>query len=481
MRFLLDGRLREVSGIDPTTTVLQWLRGAERRCGTKEGCAEGDCGACTVVLGDLDAAGAVRLRAVNACLLLLPALDGKALFTVESLRAPDGALHPVQRALVECHGSQCGFCTPGFVMSLYALFETEREPPGRRRIDEVLAGNLCRCTGYRPIVEAVRQAYARGTRDGAAGRAALAQALAELARREALDLQHAGKRWLAPRTVEELAQFLEAHPEAQLVAGATDLGLWVTKEHRPLPLLVSVAEVAELHRVEETAEGLELGAAATYAEAAGPLTALFPELGELLRRLGSTQIRNAGTLGGNIANASPVGDMPPVLLALDATLVLRQGEAQREVPLSAFFLGYRRTALRPGELLERIRIPRPPAGRIFRAYKVSKRLDQDISAVCGAFAVELDGAGLVRVARVAFGGMAAVPLRVAAAEAAFTGRPFGEAAVEAAAAAIQAELTPISDMRASAAYRLLVAGNLLRKFWLETGGAPARRPAEVSP
>lgn len=477
MRFVLDGRVRSVPDVDPTTTVLQWLRGAERRCGTKEGCAEGDCGACTVVLGELDG-DAVRLRAVNACLLFLPALDGKALWTVESLRAEDGALHPVQRALVECHGSQCGFCTPGFVMSMFALYEGEREPPSRRRIDEALAGNLCRCTGYRPIVEAVQEAYRTGTRRGADERRALAEALRGLRRGDTLDLSHAGKRWIAPRTLDELAAFLAEHPAARLVAGATDLGLLVTKEHRDLELLVSVAGVPELHEIRETATHLELGAAATYADALAPLAAYHPALGALVRRIASTQIRNVATVGGNLANASPVGDMPPALLALDASLVLRRGPERRELPLSSFFMGYRKTALRPGELVERIRIPRGAPGRLFAAYKLAKRFDQDIAGVSGAFAIELDG-GRVRSARVAFGGMAAVPIRATGVEEILAGRPWTEATIEAAVARLQAELSPISDLRASAAYRRLAAGNLLRKLWIESTSPPARTQVRV--
>ena len=481
LQFILDGQVRSVGAIDPTTTVLQWLRGAERRCGTKEGCAEGDCGACTVVLGELagDPPEGVRLRAVNACLLLLPALDGKALFTVESLQAQGPALHPVQQALVDCHGSQCGFCTPGFVMSAFALYESERAPPSRQRIDEVLAGNLCRCTGYRPIVDAVRQAYAAGTGAGADARTALAAALRGLAGGEPLDLAHGGKRFVAPRTLPALASFLVDHPGALLVAGGTDLGLWVTKEHRDLPLVVSVNEVPELRAIQATEVGLTLGAAVTYTDALPALSAYHADLGALVRRIGSTQIRNAGTLGGNLANASPIGDTPPALLALDATVTLRRGAEERELPLSTFFAGYRKTALRPGELLTRIHLPRGAPGRLFRVYKVSKRFDQDISAVCGAFALELE-AGRVRSARVAYGGMAAVPVRSAAAEAALTGRPFDEATVEAAAAAVEAELSPISDMRASAAYRRRVAGNLLRKLWLESeGDAGAARPRPV--
>jgi xanthine dehydrogenase small subunit len=481
VRFVLDGQIREVGGIDPTTTVLQWLRGAERRCGTKEGCAEGDCGACTVVLGERAEGGeGVRLRAVNACLLLLPQLDGKALFTVESVRPRGGALHPVQQALVDCHGSQCGFCTPGFVMSAFALYESERSPPSRQRIDEVLAGNLCRCTGYRPIVDSVRQAYACGTGDGHADRRALSAALSGLAGDAPLDLAHGGKRFVAPRTLEALADFVAAHPHALLLAGGTDLGLLVTKEHRDLPLLVSVNEVPELREVRAGEAALTLGAAVTYTDALPALAALHPDLGALVRRIGSTQVRNLGTLGGNLANASPIGDTPPALLALDATLELRRGAERRELPLSSFFVGYRKTALRPGELLTGIRIPRSPPGRVFRVYKVSKRFDQDIAAVCGAFALDLDEGGRVRQARVAYGGMAAVPVRVPAAEAALTGHVLGEAAVEAAAGAVEAELAPISDMRASAAYRRRVAGNLLRKLWVETA-EPARGIAEVTP
>ncbi|HET6411047.1 MAG TPA: xanthine dehydrogenase small subunit [Anaeromyxobacter sp.] len=471
VRFILDGRERSVSDLDPTTTVLQWLRGSEGRFGTKEGCAEGDCGACTVVLGELRS-GEVRLRAVNACLLLLPALDGKALFTVESL-ARKGVLHPVQRALVECHGSQCGFCTPGFVMSIFAFYESEREAPTRRRIDEVLSGNLCRCTGYRPIVEAVRAAYLLGRREGEDARGALAKALRGLSGEEELDLSYGGKRYLAPRSLDALASFLEDHPGAHVVAGATDLGLLLTKEHRDLELVVSVGSVPELCAIRETESHLEIGAAVTYTDALEPLAALEPTLGELVRRIGSTQIRNVATVCGNLANASPVGDMAPALLALEASVVLRRGKRRRELPLSSFFQGYRRTAREPGELLEQVRIPRAAAHRLFRVYKVSKRFDQDISSVCGAFAVEVDG-GRIRAARVAFGGMAAVPLRALSAEAALVGRPLGEGAALAAAAALTAELSPLSDMRASAGYRRLVAGNLLRRFVHEAAGSPGQ-------
>jgi xanthine dehydrogenase small subunit len=476
VRFVLDGRVRELTGVDPCMTVLQWLRGVERRCGTKEGCAEGDCGACTVVLGELRE-GRVRLLPVNACILFLPTLDGKALFTVESLRQGD-QLHPVQEALVECHGSQCGFCTPGFVMSLYALYEGG-QVPSRRHIDDALAGNLCRCTGYRPIADAARRAYELGRTTGAAARDDLASQLRSIARQDTLSLEHDGRRFFAPRTADALAELCERHPGANLLAGGTDVGLWVTKAHRELEVLISVGAVTELADVSVNGGHIEIGAAATLSDAHEVLAEHYPDLGELIRRFGSPQIRNAGTVAGNVANASPIGDLPPALLALDASAVLRRGGVRREVPLDAFFVGYRKTVLQPGEFLERIRLPVRSAGRQFRAYKVSKRFDQDISAVCGAFSIELDG-GRVRDVRLAYGGMAEIPKRARACEAAITGRPWSEATVSAALSRLDADLSPISDMRASAGYRHLVARNLLRKFQLETSGrgdATRVRPA----
>ena len=477
IRFILDGKVKELAGVDPTLTVLRWLREVERRTGTKEGCAEGDCGACTVVLGELRG-GAVRYRAVNACLIFVPALDGKALITVEDVRGADGGLHPVQRAMVECHASQCGFCTPGFVMSLVALYESE-PAPSRQRLDDVLAGNLCRCTGYRPIVSAARQAYDSGApRSLADQEAALTALLASVQRKDTLALEHEGRRFFAPRTLAALADLLQRHPGAHLVAGATDVGLWVTKEHRALDTLVSIAEVEELREIAVTGTHLEIGAAVTYADAHAVLSAHHPDLGELVRRIGSQQIRNVGTLAGNVANASPIGDTLPALLALDASLVLQLGQARREVPLDGFFTGYRKTGLRPGEVITAIRLPVRSPERAFRAYKVSKRFDQDISAVCGAFAVTL-AAGRVRDVRIAYGGVAATPMRASACERVLVGRAWDEATVAAALPVLDGELAPISDARATSAYRRLVARNLLRKFQLETAPEGAALPAAM--
>jgi xanthine dehydrogenase small subunit len=445
IRYLLDGEAIEVEEAEPTATLLDHLRYTLRRTGTKEGCAEGDCGACTVLLGDLDG-DRVQWRAVNACILFLPMLDGKALRTVESL----GGEHPVQREMVERHGSQCGFCTPGFVMSLYGrcigAAGTEGVPVG-----DVIAGNLCRCTGYGPIL--------------AAGEAVLVAAEDDSATVAALRALRPA--YGHPATADELADLLVAQPETRIVAGATDVGLWVTKQLRDLGPTVFVGDIADLRRIEETEEALTLGAAVRYSEAREPLARLHPDLGELVRRIGGVQVRNAGTIGGNIANGSPIGDMPPALIALGAELTLRRGGARRTIPLEAFFLAYGRQDLAPGEFVESVRIPRLEAGALVRIVKLSKRFDSDISAVCGAFAIRFGG-GRIAAARVAFGGMAGIPARAPQCEAALTGQPWTEETVESAARALAADYQPLSDLRGSAKYRGAVAANLLRRLWVET-------------
>ncbi len=483
IRFLFGEEERAIRNPVPTRTVLQWLREDERACGTKEGCAEGDCGACTVVLGE-HAGARVRYRAVNACILFLPALDGKQLLTVEHLRAPDGTLHPVQRAMVEQHGAQCGFCTPGFVMSLFALYHAG-SGGARAAANEALAGNLCRCTGYRPILDAARIACDGAPADQfAAAGAATAERLRGLEADTMLVAECDGQRFLAPRSTAELAEALTVYPRATLLAGGTDVGLWVTKQHLRLDTVIAVERVAGLAEIAERNGVLSIGAGATYEDAFATLARHWPSFGPLLRRLGSRQIRNRGTIGGNIANASPIGDMPPALIALNATLVLRSAAGERRMAAEDFFRGYRQTALAPGEFLSRIEIPLPSRGEMFATYKVSKRIDQDISAVCGAFRLRLDG-GRVADIRIAYGGMAAVPKRVIAAEQVLGGRHWSRAAVTAGMAALDAELTPISDMRASAAYRRMVARNLLLRFLLETApadDAPVRlREPEESP
>ena len=484
VRFALDGEIVSLDHVDPTRTVLQLLREDLGRTGTKEGCAEGDCGACTVVVGELDGDG-VRFRAINSCIQFVPTLDGKELITVESLQGADGALHPVQQALVDCHGSQCGYCTPGFVMSLFALYKSAQKPT-RRVINDALAGNLCRCTGYRPIVDAACRMYENGAAVGSRhehwmncsfssltdaqpspSEREMIERLKSIERRDTLALAHGHRMYFAPTTLSELAALRTAHPDARILAGGTDVGLWVTKQLRELGTVIYVGRVAELLQIDAVGNSLEVGAAVSLTDAFAAIVRHYPELSEVARRFASPPIRNAGTLGGNIANGSPIGDSMPALIALGATLVLRQGKRTREVPLDEFYLAYQKTALLPGEFLERVRIPLPTAGATVRSYKISKRFDQDISAVCGGYKIEIAN-GVVKNARIAYGGVAAIPKRAPLTERALVGKPWNEETARAAMAALDRDYAPLSDMRASATYRRAATRNLLYRLFVET-------------
>ncbi len=468
VRFMLDGQRIEVRDVPPTLTLLQYLREDLGRTGTKEGCAEGDCGACTVVVGEMHDGG-LRYRAVNSCIRFLPTLDGREVVTVESLRGAGGALHPVQQAMVDSHASQCGFCTPGFVMSLFALY-LEGVPADRETVVDALAGNLCRCTGYRPIIEA--GCRMQGYPEPAVWSCEDAQSPHRRAALQALR-ENTGKGqplvpgFHAPTSLDELASLYLAQPKSLLLAGATDIGLWVTKQMRDLPPLIYLGEVVELKILRESDGILEIGAAVTLADAYAAIVARYPMLAELANRFASPPIRNSGTLCGNIANGSPIGDSMPILIALGATVVLRKGAETRVLPLEALYLGYQKNALAVGEFVAAVRIPLPAGTtRKVATYKISKRFDQDISAVCAAFVVDVE-AGRIASARVAYGGMAAIPQRAKQCEAALTGQPWSEATMDAAIKALAEDYTPLSDMRASSDYRVKVACNLLRRFYAE--------------
>ncbi|WP_300296453.1 xanthine dehydrogenase small subunit [Ferrovibrio sp.] len=470
-RFVSRGQVMVVGPDAPhTMTVLEYLRLRLRRTGSKEGCAEGDCGACTVVIAELGPDGGLRYRAVNACILFVHQLDGKALFTVEDLADGNGQLHPVQQAMVDAHASQCGFCTPGFVMSLFAYFHGH-EKADDESLKDALAGNLCRCTGYRPILEAGHRMFEGGSMDRfAAEEAALTAQLKILADGRHRMLRHStpGGDFIAPRSTAELAETLSALPagDVWLLAGGTDVGLWVTKQGRAPRSIISLGGIPELKRIDERPDETEIGAAVTYTDAFEAIARLHPAFARMLRRLGSTQIRNSGTLGGNIANGSPIGDSMPALIALDTILKLQGKAGTRTMPLEDFFLGYRKTASKSGEFVAGVTVKKPGPQSHVGIYKLSKRFDQDISAVLAAFHVVLEG-DVVKQARLAYGGMAGIPARAKEAEAALAGRPFTPDGIEPAVAALAADFSPMSDIRASAEYRLLAAQNLLRKFCVE--------------
>ncbi len=440
--FVLNGAPVRLSATSPTRTLLDWLREERGLTGTKEGCNEGDCGACTVMVTDESGT-----RALNACLLFLPQIHGKALRTVEGLAGPSAELHPVQAAMVAHHGSQCGFCTPGFVMSMAAA-----QINGRTDHDDLLAGNLCRCTGYAPIIRAAEAVAGTPAPDWLRD--------APVA---------AGPAPFAPASSDELAAWYERHPDAVLIAGATDIGLWVTKQLRDLPDVAFLHACKDLQRIEEGPLGFRIGAGVTIARLRAAMTGAHPAFAELLRRFASEQVRQAATIGGNIANGSPIGDAAPALIAMGARLGLRKGSARREIALEDFFLDYGRQDRARGEFVEVVTIPASAPG--LACYKLSKRFDQDISAVCGCFNLTVEGSRIAS-ARIAFGGMAGTPRRASAVEAALLGRPFARATFEAALPAFAADFTPLTDMRASKEYRLETAANMLLRYFHDLNGVP---------
>jgi xanthine dehydrogenase small subunit len=452
--FHLNGTPVCLSDVKPTQTLLDWLREDRGLTGTKEGCNEGDCGACTVMVRD-----ASGVYALNACILFLPQLAGKAVTTVEGAQSPDGTAHPVQEALVTHHGSQCGFCTPGFVMSMVAAHSA-----GRTDHDTVLAGNLCRCTGYAPIIRAAEAAANAPVPDWLNTKTTPSFFSAEvsLGAVGSPDAFH-------PQTTDDLAQWYTNNPKATLIAGATDIGLWVTKQLRDLGQVAFLNGISDLKTIHDSGARLHVGAGVTINALMAAVALTLPSFAQMLRRYASEQIRNAATIGGNIANGSPIGDGPPALIALGATLHLRKGDVRRDMAIEDFFLDYGKQDRQAGEFVEAVSFSNDAPN--LRCYKLSKRFDQDISAVCGCFNVTIND-GIVREARLAFGGMAGVPKRAAAAEAAVLGKPWTLETIIAARTAMTADFAPLSDMRASAQYRSAAAGNMLVRYFHDLAGTP---------
>ncbi|MDB5859179.1 MAG: xdhA [Ramlibacter sp.] len=468
IRFVRRGELVSLANVPPERTLLEVLREDLGCTGTKEGCGEGDCGACTVVLGEARD-GRLEYKAINSCIRLAHSVDGLAVWAVEDLAGADGTLHPAQEAMVQCHGSQCGFCTPGFVMSLFGMYQNHTckgESITRELAQEELSGNLCRCTGYRPILDAAQQ-----MQELPAVRIDEAQVLAQLAELRT-DVRESSA-YLLPETLRELLALRAAHPKAQIVAGCTDVGLWVTKMHMEFGQVLDVTRVEELRRIEQYEQHVAIGAAATLTEAYAALVADRPQLKVFANRFAGLPVRNSGTLGGNVANGSPIGDSMPLLIALGAHVVLLSARGHREMPLEDFYTGYRKNVLAADEVVGWIKVPRPACAKqameFLRAYKISKRYDDDISAVCLVLNATIEDGAVAKI-RIGAGGVAATPARALQAEAALLGQPWTADAAQRAAAALRAEFKPISDMRASSAYRAEVLGNLMQRFWLESQG-----------
>ena len=479
IRFILNGEDIALTTVAPEETLLDWLRLNRSLRGTKEGCAEGDCGACTVLVGRLSA-GKLVYESVNACIRFLGSLDGTHVVTVEHLRGDGEKLHHVQQAMVDFHGSQCGFCTPGFVMSLYALWMRSPEPSDVA-IEKALQGNLCRCTGYEAIMRAARaiSSYGKAAKDPlAAERKAITAKLAVMKDGSRVEIGASKQRLIVPVNADDLAGVLDKEPGATIVAGSTDVGLWVTKHMRDISPVVFIGNLDGLCAISEDKGVISIGAGVTYSDAFSILAKRIPALGPLFDRIGGEQVRNMGTIGGNIANGSPIGDTPPPLIALGARLTLRRGKKRRTIPLETFFIAYGKQDRQPGEFVEAVHVPVQAKGKKFAVYKITKRRDEDITAALGAFYLTLAKDGTVADIRIAYGGMAATPKRAFGVEKALLGKPWTEATVETAMAEYANDFTPLTDMRASAEYRAMAAKNLLLRFFVETTGTKA--PFQVS-
>jgi len=492
IQFLLNNELTVIAGCDPNMTVLNYLRQELSRKGTKEGCASGDCGACTAVLAEVitfsnngSATEQLSYKSINTCITFLSALHGKQLLTVEDLQQGN-KLHVVQQAMVDCHGSQCGFCTPGFVMSLFSLKKNLSQAPFTdattkpksielnpslnldKDIEHGLAGNLCRCTGYRSITDAAKQACNNDEVDQFdQDRLTTIKQLKNIAKQQEIVVLHnKGKSLYLPNTLVKLAQLVAQYPQAKLLAGGTDLVLSVTQNMAQIQTMISMGNVSELAQINETTDMLSIGAMVSYQDSHKILTKHYPEFGQMLYRLGSTQVRNSGTLGGNVGNASPIGDTPPVLIALGAKLLLRKGQGTREISVEDYFIDYKVTKLEPGEFIQSIEIPKATSKKQLKVFKISKRLDDDISTVLACFCVEFSNQKVTDI-KIAYGGMAGIPKRAFACEQALMCKEPTEQNISLAMTALSTDFSPLSDVRASSKYRMQVAKNLVRKCFYE--------------
>jgi len=468
--FVLDGKIVSIdfdSSLNPTTTVLNFLRQLPTHKGVKEGCAEGDCGACTVVLGDVADNGSMRYRSVDSCLLFLPMIHGKHLITVENLKAPEEDLHPVQDAMVESNGSQCGYCTPGIVMAMFALYKT-RNHPSRAEIDDALTGNLCRCTGYKPIVEAASNSCVANGVDHFTGREPQVVQMLKSIPQHSLHLKTESQHYFRPVTLQEALSLKHQHPEAVVLCGATDVALRVTKKHEVLKEVIDLSGIEELRQATEQGDSLTLGAALPLSDVMMKVKADFPALHDMLAVFGSQQIRNLATLGGNLGTASPIGDTLPVMMVYNARVVLESVGGKRELPIGDFFTGYRQTERRADELITAVIVPKVPQGTTVKAYKISKRKDLDISTLSGAFRLQLNRNSYVQTIRVVYGGMADRVKRARATEQSIIGKKWDRETIEKAKSVLDTEFTPISDARSGAEFRRVAARNLLMKLWSET-------------
>ena len=477
LEFVQRGQLVSLRNVPPTRTLLQVLRDDLGQTATKEGCNEGDCGACTVVLGE-KLGNRIKYSAVNSCIRMAHSIHGMALWTAQDLAAPDGTPHPAQQALVQNHASQCGFCTPGFAMSLFGMYQNhvcQGQSISRGLAQEELSGNLCRCTGYRPILDAAQQMDKLPP--ARIDEPELLQLLEQIIQSErGLEADFSYK---SPKNLTELLALRAAHPNAQIVAGCTDVGLWVNKMHMDFDTLLDVTQVQELRHITSDASRVSIGAAVTLTDAFAALVADRPQLHAFATRFAGLPVRNSGTLGGNVANGSPIGDSMPLLIALRTTVVMMSVRGERELALESLYTGYRKNVMAADEVLAWIKVPRPSINEFLRVYKISKRQEDDISAVCLAVQLHLNDGG-VRLASVGVGGVAATPVRARQTEAMLTGKAWTQDSVAQAITTLRAEFQPISDMRASSDYRKQVLGNLLQRFWLESQGLADTSLANLS-